>query len=162
MAYSKYSGNFFRPHGKRRIIERRESMTLSVIHDLGEIGDLTDFILQKITGHQLPSTTEESISRMIGQTKTLEVTDDATCQYACYLLFLCKEIDKEIKKYFKPHKENIGNAWKALCDAEINELTRLKPIVDHIMRQIYAYSPDFKFSCNNKVMQHAQIEPDIG
>ena len=129
-------------------------MTLSAIHDPGEIGNLTDFILQEITGHQLPSLTEESIARVIGQTKTLEVTDDATCQYACFLLFLCKEIDKEIKKHFKPYKENIGTAWKALCDAEIYELTRLKPIVDHIMCQIYAYNPDFKFSYNDKAMQY--------
>ncbi len=129
-------------------------MTLSAIHDQGEIGNLADFILQKMTGHQLPSITEESISRMIGQTKTLEVTDDATCQYACYLLFLCMEIDKEIKKYFKPYKDDIGNAWKALCDAEIHELTRLKPIVDHIMCQIYAYNPDFKFFYKDNAMQY--------
>jgi hypothetical protein len=149
------SGELFRLHGKCRITERRGSMTMSAIQDPGEIGSLTDFILQKITGHQLPSLTEESISRVIGQTKTLEVTDDATCQYACYLLFLCKEIDKEIKKCFKPYKENIGNAWKALCDAEIHELTRLKPVVDHIMCQIYAYNPDFRFSYNDKGMQYS-------
>ena len=130
-------------------------MTPSATHDPGEIGNLTDSMLQKIAGHQLPSITEESISRVIGQTKTLEVTDDTTCQYACYLLILCKEIDREIKKHFKPHKDNVGNAWKALCDAEIHELTRLKPIVDHIMCQIYAYNPDFKFSYNNKSMEYA-------
>jgi hypothetical protein len=126
-------------------------MKSSIIDETGEIGSIADF-LQKIAGQRLPSRTEENISRVIRQAKALDVTDDATCQNAYGLLFLCREIDKEIKEYFRPYKEDISNVWKTLCDAESSELLRLKHIVDDLMRQIYRYNPDFKFSCDNKTV----------
>ena len=119
-------------------------MKSSIIDKTGEIDSIAGF-LQRIAGQRLPSGTEENISRVVREAKAINVTDDATCQNAYGLLFLCREIDKEIKEYFKPYKEEISDVWKTLCDAESSELVRLKHIVDNLMRQIYNYNPDFNF-----------------
>jgi hypothetical protein len=126
-------------------------MKSSIIEETEEIGGLASF-LRNIAGQRLPSRMEENISRVISQVKALDVNDDATCQSACGLLFLCREIDKEIKEYFKPYKEDIAIVWKSLCDAESSELLRLKHIVDNLMGQIYIYNPDFNFSYDDKTV----------
>ena len=126
-------------------------MKSSIIDRTVEIGSIAGF-LQRIAGQRLPSGTEENISRVVREAKAINVTDDATCQNAYGLLFLCREIDKEIKEYFRPYKEEISDVWKTLCDAESSELLRLKHIVDNLMRQICHYNPDFNFPYDDETV----------
>jgi hypothetical protein len=135
----------------RGLTGKETIMKSSIIEVTGEVGGLASFF-GNVAGQRLPSGTEENISRLISQAMSLDVNDDATCQNAYGLLFLCREIDKEIKEYFRPYKEDIARVWKSLCDAESSELLRLKHIVDNLMAQIYTYNPDFNFSCDDKAV----------
>jgi flagellar biosynthesis GTPase FlhF len=72
----------------------------------------------------------------------LQVIDNETYIVAGEMLLTCKEMEKKIKDFFKPHKDNAYNAHKALCKAETDELNKLNPGINHLKKEISSYQQE--------------------
>lgn len=66
----------------------------------------------------------------------LTVVDNDTYAAAGGLFKAHKEMEKEIKTFFEPHKKDAHKAWKNLCNAETAELAKLKPGMNHLNREM--------------------------
>lgn len=82
---------------------------------------------------------EEKIWLFEDQAKAIQVTDQPSLTRASALLVAGKDLEKTIKAYFAPLKQNAHTAWKGICDRENLELSRVTPIVDRLNRAAADY-----------------------
>lgn len=78
---------------------------------------------------------EKGIVNISDQAMSIVVKDNESFVMADGLLNAIKAMEKKIKDFFKPHKENAHKAWRTLCDAENAELAKLEPGATHIKAQ---------------------------
>ncbi len=82
---------------------------------------------------------EKGISNITQQALCLKVVDNKTYAQAGAMLKAHAEMKKTIETFFKPHKDNAWKAHKALCTAETDELTKLKPALKYLGHEMLAY-----------------------
>jgi septal ring factor EnvC (AmiA/AmiB activator) len=83
--------------------------------------------------------TQEIIS-VKADASSLKVVDNDTYLQASELLKSLKELEKRIKDYFKPLKEQAHKAWKAVCDRENAEIEKLQPSMRYLNTQLTQYN----------------------
>jgi hypothetical protein len=88
---------------------------------------------------QEPKEIEQQISALSVQALAIVVIDDRTLIEADTLLSEHKQLEKNIKAYFKPLKESANATHKRLCDAENKELQKILPGEQHLKREIANY-----------------------
>lgn len=82
---------------------------------------------------------EAAVSNISTQAMTMTVTDMASYQSAGQVLLAFKDMEKNIKVYFKPLKDSAHKTWKAVCDRENEELAKLSPGTNHLNKVMTAY-----------------------
>jgi len=71
---------------------------------------------------------EQGIVQISNQAMMIQVVDGPSYERAAAMLLPIKDMQKVIKKYFKPLKESAHKSWKIICDRENEELGKLDPI----------------------------------
>jgi len=82
---------------------------------------------------------EIEVSNISQQAMAMTVTDIVSYQEAGRVLLAFKEMDKNIKKYFKDLKETAYIAWKAVCNRENEELAKLSPGLNYLNKAMTSY-----------------------
>lgn len=82
---------------------------------------------------------EKGVVTVEADALAVKVVDEQTYLQAGEILTGIKGVEKKIKEYFKPLKEQAHKAWKGICDRENQELDKLKPAAAHLNRQMVAY-----------------------
>lgn len=75
---------------------------------------------------------ENNLVEINNQALTLKITDNGTYSQAGTVLLAYKDLEKQIKNYFKPIKETAHKTWKQICDKENTELEKLKEGINHL------------------------------
>lgn len=83
---------------------------------------------------------EVAVSNISTQAMSMTVTDMVSYQSAGQVLLAFKDMEKNIKTYFKPLKDSAHKSWKAICDRENEELAKLSPGVTHLNKTMTAYN----------------------
>jgi len=83
---------------------------------------------------------EIEVSNISQQAMAMTVTDIVSYQEAGRVLLAFKEMDKNIKTYFKPLKDAADKAHKAICDREKEELAKLSPGLNYLNKAMTAYN----------------------
>jgi len=82
---------------------------------------------------------EEKVWLFEDQTKAILVTDQASLTKVSELILAGKDLEKTIRAYFAPLKQTAHVAWKAVCDRENLELSRITPITERLNRAAADY-----------------------
>ena len=82
---------------------------------------------------------QEKVWLFEDQTKAIQVTDQASLTRASELLLAGKDLEKTIRAYFAPLKQNAHASWKGICDRENLELSRVTPITERLNRAAADY-----------------------
>lgn len=85
---------------------------------------------------------EQGIISLSDKGMALRVINNDTYQQAGEVLLLHKDMEKNIKGYFKPLKEAAHKSWKGICDAENIELDKLKPVEQYLKLEIGRYQAE--------------------
>jgi len=85
---------------------------------------------------------EEKVWLFEDQAKAIQVTDQASLTRASELLLAGKDLEKTIRAYFAPLKQAAHTAWKAVCDRENLELSRITPITERLNRAAADYTAE--------------------
>lgn len=83
---------------------------------------------------------EKGVTDVTTKALTLKVISVETYQMAGEILLLHKDMEKKIQEYFKPLKSKAHDSWKAICNAENQELGKLQPGVSHLSREMSDYN----------------------
>lgn len=72
----------------------------------------------------------------------VRVTDSMSYKAAAGFLIEVKGMEKVIRDFFEPLKKKAHDSHKALTTSEKEELEKLKPVEDHLKREINAYNAE--------------------
>ncbi|MBT9167557.1 MAG: hypothetical protein DDT22_00942 [candidate division WS2 bacterium] len=68
------------------------------------------------------------------------IVDNDSYVQAGEIFSAIKELQKKIKKYFKPLKENAHKSWKQICDRENEELEKLTLAIEHLNAEMVKWN----------------------
>lgn len=105
---------------------------------------------------------EVAVSNISTQAMAMTVTDMASYQSAGQVLLAFKDMEKNIKVYFKPLKDSAHKTWKSICDRENEELAKLSPGVTHLNKTMIAYKieEDRKHREEEEILRQAAMNAE--
>lgn len=83
---------------------------------------------------------EQEITSVQTVATSLAIINNESYTEAGRLLTTIKKVEKTIKEYFKPLKDNAHRAWKAICDRENEEIDKLLPSRLYLDKQMTSYN----------------------